>query len=138
VTSIGNYAFYGCYSLTSITIPSLVTSIGANAFYTCYSLTSITIPSGVTSIGNYAFYGCYSLTSITIPSNVTSIGANAFYNCYSIIEYHILATTPPTLAATSAFTGVNAICKKYVPTASVDAYKIATNWSTYADYIYGE
>jgi len=69
---------------------------------------------------------------------VTSIGSSAFNGNTSCIEYHILATTPPTLAATSVFTGINAICKIYVPTASVDAYKAATNWSTYANYIYGE
>ena len=74
IASIGLYAFYNCYSLTSITIPDGVTSIGNNAFQNCRSLTSITIPDGVTSIGNNAFYNCYSLTSITIPDGVTSIG----------------------------------------------------------------
>ena len=74
VTSIGEHAFYYCYSLTSVTIPSSVTSIGNYAFGWCESLTSVTIPSSVTSIGNYAFGWCESLTSVTIPSSVTSIG----------------------------------------------------------------
>ncbi|MDE5887606.1 MAG: leucine-rich repeat domain-containing protein, partial [Muribaculaceae bacterium] len=51
LTSIGNYAFDGCSSLTSITIPNTVTSIGDFAFNCCRSLTSITIPNTVTSIG---------------------------------------------------------------------------------------
>lgn len=58
-----------------------VTSIGNYAFYYCHSLTSINIPNSVTSIGTYAFSGCSSLTSINIPSSVTSIGDNAFSNC---------------------------------------------------------
>ena len=81
VTSIGASAFSGCTSLTSITIPEGVTSIGASAFLDCKLLTSITIPEGVTSIGNYAFSGCTSLTSITIPEGVTSIGDYVFWGC---------------------------------------------------------
>ena len=84
VTSIGNYAFEGRSSLTSITIPDSVTSIGIYAFEGCTSLTSINIPDGVTSIGLSAFYGCSSLTSITIPDSVTSIGYTAFYGCSSL------------------------------------------------------
>ena len=84
MTSIGDYAFEDCSSLTSVTIPESVTSIGKSAFEGCSSLTSITIPESVTSIGNSAFSGCSSLTSVTIPNSVTSIGDNAFYECSSL------------------------------------------------------
>ena len=77
VTGIGDYAFYNCYGLTSITIPNSVTSIGYSAFYGCTSLTSITIPNSVTSIGAQAFRYCSSLTSVTIGNSVTSIGNDA-------------------------------------------------------------
>ena len=81
VTSIGGYAFWGCSGLTSLTLPSGVTSIGYSAFRGCSGLTSLTLPSSVTSIGGYAFWGCSGLTSLTLPSGVTSIGYSAFRGC---------------------------------------------------------
>ncbi len=81
VTSIGDSAFYECNGLTGVTIPDGVTSIDGSAFYYCSSLTSVTIPDGVTSIGYHAFIGCSGLTSVTIPDSVTSIGEDAFYDC---------------------------------------------------------
>ena len=69
-TSIGDYAFDGCTSLASVTIPDSVTSIGDNAFYNCDSLTSVTIGNGVTSIGDYAFYGCNKLIEVYNKSSL--------------------------------------------------------------------
>ncbi len=89
ITNIGDYAFWCCTSLASITIPDSVTSIGDYAFYYCMSLASITIPDSVTSIGDYAFTGCSSLTSIEIPDNVTSIGDSALYGCDSLTSIEI-------------------------------------------------
>ncbi len=89
VTSIGDYAFRECSSLTRITIPEGVTSIVGYAFYGCSSLTSITIPNGVTNIGDYAFRECSRLMSITIPSGVTGIGDYVFYGCSSLTSITI-------------------------------------------------
>ena len=89
VTSIGDYAFSDCDSLTSITIPDSVTSIGVGAFSYCYSLTNITIPDSVTSIGDYAFYVCSSLESITIPDSITTIGDSAFDFCKNLKKISI-------------------------------------------------
>ncbi len=67
VTSIGNNAFFGKSTVTSVTIfGTNLTSIGSQAFYNCAALSSVTIPDSVTSIGDYAFFGC-GLTSVTIP-----------------------------------------------------------------------
>ena len=69
VTSIGDWAFRNCTSLTNVTIPDSVISIGDYLFFNCTSLTSVTIPNSVTSIGNFAFYYCPSLTAITVDTN---------------------------------------------------------------------
>ena len=84
VTSIGDWAFYGCDSLSEVVIPSSVTSIGDRAFAGCGSLSEVVIPSSVTSIGDRAFVGCGSLSEVVIPSSVTSIGDRAFKDCGSL------------------------------------------------------
>ena len=89
VTSIGDYAFYCCSGLKSVTIPDSVTSIGDGAFYCCSGLTSVTIPDSVTIIGNWAFSYCSRLTSVTIPDSVTSIGDFAFYGCSGLASVTI-------------------------------------------------
>ena len=134
VTSIGVFAFYDCSGLTSVIIPNSVTSIGDDAFSRCSGLTSVIIPNSVTSIGDGAFSGCRGLTSVIIPNSVTSIGKSAYQMCAKLISVTVKSTIPPTLG-TTVF-GHNADNRKiYVPSESVDAYKSATNWSTYASYI---
>jgi hypothetical protein len=104
VVGIGDNAFYGCSSLTIVTIPNSVTSIGGS-FRHCTGLTSVTIPNSVTSIGNYAFEYCTGLTSVTIPNSVTSIGVSVFDMCNSLTSVTIPASV--TSIGEAAF----AVCK---------------------------
>ena len=92
ITTIGNYSFYRCTRLTSITIPNSVISIGTGAFLDCTGLKEITMPDDsnfkLHSIGAYAFEDCRSLKSITIPSSVQSIGEHAFYESFGSLKVY--------------------------------------------------
>ncbi|MBO5881907.1 MAG: leucine-rich repeat protein [Alistipes sp.] len=166
VTTIGEGAFMECYSLTSVTIPDSVTEIGEGAFAACQNLeafrgkfsssdntcliidgmlishapaaglTEYTIPDDVTSIGHSAFCYCYNLQSVTIPDSVTEIGQCAFASCTSLESVFCEATTPPSLDDNVFMNNATGL-KIYVPYASVDAYKSAAYWSSYASFILG-
>ena len=158
VTSITG-AFHDCVDLVTIEIPNSVTVLGGSAFRSCGKLKTITLPSTITTIGDYCFYFDGNLEgSLSFPS-VTSIGSQAFIRCSKISHLHfgdklqsigyaafntmkglqdiiIDATTPPTLDNVNAFSSTNN-CPIYVPDDSVNAYKGAANWSTYASRIKG-
>jgi hypothetical protein len=132
VTSIGDYAFESCRSLTSLTIPASVTSIGYGAFAYCSGLTSLTIPKGVTSIGRSAFYGCTSLTSLTIPSSVTSIGDYAFSGFSSLTSVAVGWETPLEINNNSVFNASNYNnATLYVPKGTKAAYQAASVWQDF-------
>ena len=157
VTSIGQSAFYDCSYLTVINIPNGVTTIGQQAFSHCGSLRNIHIPDSVTSIGSYTFEACGNLinanipssigtipssmfrfcskmTKITIPESVSKLYNQVFQGCSSLATVICKAKIPPTLGETS-FDLTPETMKIYVPDASVNAYKAATNWVAYADKI---
>ena len=132
LTSIGGFRDEGCFmnckSLKSVDISS-VTFIGQQAFHGS-ALTDIKMGS-VTSIGQKAFIECSALSIIDIPSGVTTIGSYAFYLSSSLESIICRPTTPPTLADTYALQNTNN-CPIYVPDASLEAYKTATNWNQYS------
>jgi hypothetical protein len=83
VKEIGDYAFYDCVDLTSISLPEGLKTIGGYAFRGCTSLESVELPEGLETIGEYAF-ASGGLKSVTIPEGVTTIGDDAFYECISL------------------------------------------------------
>ena len=125
VTKIGCYALSNCIGLTSLTLPSSVTEIGEHAFLNCRGLTNFTIPSGVTSIGTSAFFCCYGLISLTIPSSVTSIGGFAFNDCSGLTSiYAYMEKLPET--GSNLFLGCDAKnCTVYVPKGTYDDYFVS-------------
>lgn len=137
IGSIGSNAFDTCNSIKRIILPEGITSLGQSAFVSCYSLEFVDLPGTLTAISQSCFENCYSLRKVTVPASVTSIAAYAFKNCTGVMEYHMKRTTPPTLVNSNAFDNFHTDCRIYVPKSEneevLNAYKAASNWSTYAD-----
>ena len=131
---IGNQAFDGCSSLTSLTLPSSVTSIGSSAFSGCSGLTSLTLPSSVTSIEWSAFSGCSGLTSLTLPSSVTSIGGSAFSGCSGLSSIYVNWESPLSIDASTFEDANTGKCILYVPKGTYDDYWIS-NWGIFENIV---
>ena len=133
-TNMNDYTYYKIFIGSTITeIPNdpILLKRAESGFEGCNNLTSVIFGDNIEIIGESAFNGCSGLTSVTIPSSVTSIGNHAFIFCGGLTSVTIEATTPPTLGS-GAFNGNASGRKIYVPSANVNAYKTATNWSGYA------
>ncbi len=102
---IQNYTFSGCTALESVDIPDSVTGFLGNCFENCESLTSITIPENVTALANAAFSGCTSLEGdLVLPDTLVTLGGNVFANCTKLHSVELAATVTSSLNATT-FTG---------------------------------
>lgn len=134
ITSIGKYAFKGCNSFTNIEFPTGITSISEGVCYGCRRLSAVTLPDSATSIETYAFRECPNLIDIIIPQNITSIGTYSFDSCSGLKNITLIPTTPPSLGY-NAFRYCNSLTTITVPAGTGDAYKAATNWSSYASKI---
>lgn len=134
ISSIGDYAFLKT-NLETIFI--YATDIGNRAFDRNYYLQNVVLSEGLDTIKALMFAEDYCLTNVTIPSTVTSIQLGAFEQCAAMKEYHFKSTTPPSLTSTTTLK-VPEDCIIYVPQGCAEAYKVATNWATYADKIMEE
>lgn len=76
--SVGDYAFYYCVNVSSITVPGSVRSLGEGAFGNCSSLTKAVLNEGLEEIGEYAFQSSSGIRDIIIPASVKSVGKNGF------------------------------------------------------------
>jgi hypothetical protein len=135
ITSIGDYAFYGCTSLINIICNANLARfvygflgvnnvglqitfdyVGAIPDSACNGrskLKSVTIGSRITSIGNSAFKNCFSLTNITIPNSVTSIGESAVQSCSGLTS--ITIPNSVTTIGASAFQNCSGLTSITIP-----------------------
>ena len=129
VTSIANNAFENCRSLDSVDFgtTTALQQIGNWAFYNCHNLPTLTIPEGVTYVGDGAFYGCSYLTELTLPSTMLTMGDNSFALCSRLQKMNVSAAIPPTIAS-KTFKDVLRSIPVYVPMASVELYKTDEYW----------
>ena len=144
VTAIGNYAFYNCFSLKSITIPNSVTTIGINPFLSCANLTSIVVDSENPAYQSidanlYSKDGtvliAYAIgkndTSFTIPDSVTIIGKSAFYGCSTLAN--IIIPDSIIVISDSAFYGCSNLTSVTIPdgvtTIGNEAFRDCYRWA---------
>lgn len=133
-----------CWNIRKFTMPDGVSSTYTiNFSRSCAAIEKFIAMGNYTTLGGGYFADCPSLVRLDIPSTVTNIAANAFNGNRGVREYHFYSTTPPTLSNTSAFGNQHGQgFTIYVPYSAdhsiLDAYKTATNWSTYASYMQEE
>lgn len=159
VTTIKAACFYGCSSITSVTIGSNLRQLGAGAFSDCENLhsvnlehaenlayiydlafsgsaiTTISFPDAVSTIAYAVCSGCRSLISVIFPRNVDTIEQIAFSECESAQYYDFSKAEKVPKVDTTSFRGNPSSIKIIVPDALYSSWKNATNWSALADKI---
>lgn len=142
------YAFSGCTAMKTLSVPKLKVINGSNsAFKGCTSIESLSFPAleeykdGTSSSTSY-LSGCTNLSEVYFGDKISTISASSTsyfgYQCKNLNTIKVASETPPSITSNffRQITG-NTGFTIYVPELSVDAYKTATNWSTYADNIQG-
>ena len=132
VQEIGNEAFSGCVKLHSIDFADgqNLLSIGQYAFYNCSTLVSVTMPEGMQTLGAYAFYNNASLVKIKLPSTLSVIGNYAFGKCQQLMKMNVAAYAPPTVSS-NTFYSVPRTATVYVPESAINTYKSTYIWNEF-------
>lgn len=127
---------YNCSALNRLSFPqNSVTTMYYDACNTCESISYIDIPESCTTIYNRAFESCGYINKLVIRAG-DSMTINSPFNYSShVIEYYFTANTPPVLASSDSLKVDGYTQAIYVPAGRGEAYKTATNWTTYADKI---
>ena len=121
-------------ALTGFEFPLAATAVETCMFMNCANLRSVRLSPGMAKFNQYAFEGCGKLEMAEWPETLTYIGTWCFSSPL-IKKLKVLAKTPPTLYGTDTFVHVS-WPQVYVPDGSVEAYKVAGNWSAQADKIH--
>lgn len=132
VTRLGGNVFGGCTALRRVEIPAGLNNWGGTVFNNCTALREVVLHEGLKTLGSQAFCRCTSLEEIVLPSTLTRLGPQLFDSCSGLKTIVCTAVTPPTGSLASNTLSLEAI---YVPDESVDAYKAASAWKTYASVI---
>lgn len=131
ITTINAQGFHKTGTKGDVNLPNLVTL--SNGAYSSSKISRVMNLGAVSTIGKYAFQNCDNLEYVNIPATVTKIDNYAFSDNATPMTMICRAAVPPTLVTTFTSSTITAI---YVPDASLEAYKTATNWSSYADRIH--
>lgn len=132
ITEIRVSAFENCRKLKMIhfVANSQLQTIGDWAFYNCHNLRSLTLPEGVTNVGDAAFYGCNYLTEITLPSTMKKVADNAFALCPRMQKMYVNALVPPTIEE-KTFEDVDRATPVFVPRGTMERYQADQYWSEF-------
>lgn len=131
VTTVFSYRFYNA-RITSVTLPPSCTIIKVSGFGNATLLERISLPDTFTRVEQNALSNCWALQNITFPAALSNIGARVLQGCTSLQWVKMLPVTPPTWS-TLFFGDTTLTFPIYVPDESLEAYKTAIGWSTYAD-----
>lgn len=132
----GHHLYLNGTEVTDLTVPSGVQQLAQFVFYGCEGLTSVTIPNSVTSIGWSCFSGCTNLKTVNLGSGLTSIANYAFAGSTTLTSLTCLATTPPTMSASTVFTDATySGASLTVPKDHLSDYQSANYWSNFSSIL---